>query len=452
MTEALRKIAKQHAVKVAEGSGVLIQPATEDYSYVLTAKHVVKETDIPELSSISVLDKYGNSITVQERYFHQEDDCDLAILKVEFQRGLELGYFYNEPTNGMQASIYGYPIKREPEQGVLNELSTYELILHDIRENEVLEFRNQSQAIYEDIEGYSGCGIFYFNDKTNKVELVGIECRMAAASSNDGHICGYKFSKFKEILQSHNLVEIKPPFLKSFRYHEANLFNSVELLHDDGIECVKDLAKYYFHQNQIYTSPQINPDSIIKRFGCVLLAYKQKNEDLFDNNTWSSFLEFLFIQFVIDFERTGAELVHEEFLAKLFNNYRLIFDHEKLNHKRIWGRYIALTSFEDLDPAAKIIILSKGSEPKHPQIPEELKRTLPNIAEGSDKYDLIDRVSQNKARDNPIFHWSAVNRTCIGDKEIEFENLQLDTHKIQIEKLVREEYLKILNEGQEDEL
>lgn len=451
MTEALRKIAKQHAVKVAEGSGVLIQPDTEDYSYVLTAKHVVEETDFPELSSISVLDKSGNSIIVQGRYFHQEEDCDLAILKVEFQRELELGYFYNEPTNGMPASIYGYPRIREPEQGVLYEPCTYELILHDIRENEVLEFRNQSQAIFEDIEGYSGCGIFYFNDNTNKVELVGIECRMAAASSNDGHICGYKFNKIKEILQLHNLVVIKPPFLKSFGYHEANLFNSVELLHDDGIECVKELAKYYFHQNQIYTSSQINPDSIIERFGCVLLAYKQKNEDLFDHNTWSSFLEFLFIQFVIHFEKNGVDLVHEEFLGHLFSDYRLIIDHENLSYKHLWGRYIALTSFEDLDEEAKIIILSKGSIPPIARMPERLKRSPKNITEGSDKYNLIDRAIKNKAMNNPIFHWDALNQACIECNEEQFESLNLNEHKDQIEELVRDEYVNILNEGQEDE-
>ncbi|APD90682.1 hypothetical protein BM524_13215 [Alteromonas mediterranea] len=447
MTEALRKIAKQHAVKVAEGSGVLIQPATEDYSYILTAKHVVKETDFPELSSISVLDNSGNSITVQERYFHQEEDCDLAILKVEFQRGLELGYFYNEPTNGMPASIYGYPRIREPEQGALNEPSTYELILHDIRENEVLEFRNESQAIFEDIEGYSGCGIFYLSDKKNKVELVGIECRMAAVSSNDGHICGYKFNKFKEILQSHNLAEIKPPYLKSFKYHEANLFNSVELFNDDGIKCVKELAKYYFRKSQIYESSQINPESIIENFGFILLAYKQKNEDLFDNDSWSSFLEFLFIQFVIHFEKTGSEFVHEEFLANLFSDYRVIFDHEKLSYKHLWGRYIAHTSFEELKEAAKIIILSKGSKPPIARMPENLKKSPKNITEGSDNYNLIDRAIKNKAMNNPIFHWDALNEACIECNEEQFESLNLNDHKDQIEELVRNKYTKILDEG-----
>jgi hypothetical protein len=37
----LQDIAKKHTVKLNTGSGVLLNGATDEYSYVLTAKHVV---------------------------------------------------------------------------------------------------------------------------------------------------------------------------------------------------------------------------------------------------------------------------------------------------------------------------------------------------------------------------------------------------------------------------
>lgn len=60
-----------NAVIVNEGSGVLVNAMTQDYSYVLTAKHVLAESDSENI----VTNQYGNSLRVYGVLVGQEEHC-----------------------------------------------------------------------------------------------------------------------------------------------------------------------------------------------------------------------------------------------------------------------------------------------------------------------------------------------------------------------------------------
>lgn len=444
MTDPLRQVAKRHAVKVAGGSGVLVQPASEEYSYVLTAKHVVKESEFPEPSAISILDKDGNSIAVQERYFHQEEDCDLAILKVEFQQGLELGYFYHNLIPGMAAWIYGYPRNRRPEQGTPDEPSTYELRLHDIRDNGVVEFRNLSRAVYDEIEGYSGCGVFFFNEETNKAELIGIENRMAEAEANDGHIRVYLFSKIEEVIQSNNLVEIKPPYLKSFSYHENQMFSAVELQNDAALKCLKDLANKSFGEYNLFESHLITPENIIKSFIDKILADNQNVNHLNDKELWEFFLELLFVQLTIYPEYISEGKDHENFISDFFQRFRPIYDHEKRGYKDLWRRYIAFANLDELEDDSIIMFFSYGKEPRNLMFTRNLEQTVRNIGEAESIDGNISRVlNRNYKRPNTILHWTTIKRICVEEEEERYSSLNIILHEQEIMAAIRETFGKV---------
>ena len=75
MTDALSKI-KNVSYVVNDGSGVLLQAMTTDYSYVVTAKHVIQvdknnsEQGILSISDISVFSPDDIKIRVLDTFIH----------------------------------------------------------------------------------------------------------------------------------------------------------------------------------------------------------------------------------------------------------------------------------------------------------------------------------------------------------------------------------------------
>ena len=88
MTSCLYDIAKKHTVKVCNGSGVLIQPNSTEFSYVLTARHVIIDYANSPNTDVEVINIDGNKIDVIDKYLDR--DLDLAILTVPFQKNLDL--------------------------------------------------------------------------------------------------------------------------------------------------------------------------------------------------------------------------------------------------------------------------------------------------------------------------------------------------------------------------
>ena len=111
---------KQCSVIVDNGSGVLFQPMTEEYSYILTAKHNLyndakqgsyKEPKDKDDIKITFCD--GNDKQIIDKYEH--DSLDIAILKID---KIEFESPYKEfiqPNNGYEFKFYGYPEKRRNE-------------------------------------------------------------------------------------------------------------------------------------------------------------------------------------------------------------------------------------------------------------------------------------------------------------------------------------------------
>ena len=84
MSQALPSIRQRHTVKVNNGSGVLIQPMSPDYAYVLTAKHCL-QLDKDDSSSAFILNHrvlYFDGAELPVLGFICHDTKDVAILIV----------------------------------------------------------------------------------------------------------------------------------------------------------------------------------------------------------------------------------------------------------------------------------------------------------------------------------------------------------------------------------
>ncbi|MEX9747288.1 hypothetical protein AB7Y07_14800, partial [Providencia rettgeri] len=102
MYELALQTIKNSTVKVMGGSGVIICPFTDEYSYIFTAKHVITETDIEDIHIESV---NGLDIKVLDKLEH--DDIDLAILKVSKVAEGVLFYESNHENFSQNLKLYG---------------------------------------------------------------------------------------------------------------------------------------------------------------------------------------------------------------------------------------------------------------------------------------------------------------------------------------------------------
>lgn len=127
MYELALQAIKNSTVKVMEGSGVIICPFTDEYSYIFTAKHVINEIDIDDIHIESV---NGLDIRVLDKLEH--NDIDLAILKVsKVAEGIHF-YESNYKNFSQNLKLYGYPEQNRHQEKVIDQLGSYNCELHDI--------------------------------------------------------------------------------------------------------------------------------------------------------------------------------------------------------------------------------------------------------------------------------------------------------------------------------
>jgi hypothetical protein len=125
MSQALPNINQKHTVKVNEGSGVLIQPMSADYAYVLTAKHCLK-TNVDDLNSAfikphKVYSIEGTEIPVIDVICH--DTKDMAILIIASKPDHELMVNCDPLQVNDQLMLCGFPDDRRKTD---NEYSAFQ--------------------------------------------------------------------------------------------------------------------------------------------------------------------------------------------------------------------------------------------------------------------------------------------------------------------------------------
>ena len=80
-------------VKVEGGSGCIFQPINDEYSYVLTAKHVVLGNNLPSIIR-QTLDNNDNVVNetleiIGTPFLHSDENKDAAIIKVQKIEGID---------------------------------------------------------------------------------------------------------------------------------------------------------------------------------------------------------------------------------------------------------------------------------------------------------------------------------------------------------------------------
>lgn len=291
---------KQCSVMVGGGSGVLFQPMTNEYSYILTAKHnlynddnndqtIYRYTQPKNLSDIHI---NNANIVIQNKYEHST--LDIAILKInkiEFNSPFRE---YNQPQNTNLYKLYGFPKQIREQQ---DKISYFDLKVGDITNFEITA-SNQEYFPKVNIEGCSGGGVF--KEDGDNFYLVGIEYRMSAQteeeSANNVRVRFIYIGAFDEIIEqnSSELAPLYPPYMNDFNL----LVDNIYLLNDyeEKRDLVRNRVKYL---SKTHTTG-VTPIEINNEFKNELLINGFDLNQITNSELWQMYLEFILLSIIVD--------------------------------------------------------------------------------------------------------------------------------------------------------
>lgn len=275
-----------------QGSGCLIQPSTNKYTYVLTAKHCLVGTDevFQEFNIKDIIIKRNKNkdneiiLKVLQYYLHEDKDVDLAIIIVEFIEDL-YQLTIEKPIYGREVEVSGYPGFLEYE-GCINkrELIKGEITVSgDLKDK--LEFRMKDKnetlcsTITYNIEGFSGAGIFSINEH-GSIVLNGIYEGFKDSSCALGMNNGYSIEKIEEMISDIKLEKLCNYKLLSFK----NYIENVKRRHCDEVGTILEEI--------VMDKEMISPKDIIDELG-ENIFYPNHKGNYVDSVLWTGWLEVL---------------------------------------------------------------------------------------------------------------------------------------------------------------
>lgn len=284
---------KSVTVRVANGSGVIVQPLTNDCFYILTAHHVVKEKSIDQikLAFLPTSPFFGKVMKIRNIY--SCDNQDAAILVVE-RNDEKIICFYpsNKRQNGERHWHTGYP-NNQNGSGQANSCK-----LHDFNTwlgsyEKYIEYKYPNHIRQEELDGMSGGGIF-----DDHYHLIGVHKQLAASEDKEqlGKNVMIPLACFEAIIAEKGLPSFDQ---RTFGDFKNDLFNF-----DDNLAAKKKLQVLLLHLAQQRSEMlELSPQLCYELF--------QKGRRVMDNirglelkkDDWVKFGEFLLAMKVVwDFD------------------------------------------------------------------------------------------------------------------------------------------------------
>lgn len=423
MSQEADLIRQKHSVKVNNGSGVLIQPMSSDYAYVLTAKHCLK-VDSNNLNSAEIqphiITKHdGTNITILDIINHENED--MAILIVDSDSALDLTVNCTPLNTNDQVFLCGYP---EDRTGDNNEYSTYIYRFSHLVQNRLI-LTPQATVTHSNVVGFSGGGIFTLGNNNSPVLLCAIETKMDGNLDREyhGNISAIPISEYEILIESSQklylgkvLSPLLPLHLSSFEHLVDFTFNVQRgWADDDGLNLLQGVLRGLVTE-QIKVN--LFPYEILKNLNNLLHVHNRPMYELRCIGLWRAFLELLTISILIDKPKT----IDLAYVEEMMKSKRLIY----IGESGVWREYIKNILFTDLDHLNKngIIIaqtLSKSHTPKFTN--DYVKKVWSKSNIGRVKTETRNIISVNKkiSKINSIIDLAALNSECIEAKEFIYE-------------------------------
>lgn len=351
ISEKFEQLAVKIRCKSNEGSGCLFQPNSDEFTYVLTAKHCLegKEGNIVSFSKQDIIIKRFEAksedtfLNVINYYLHPQ--LDLAVIIVDYIKDIpnvDIGI----PYRNYEITMYGYPrhlkdsMTIEIRQNIESKISWLHHDFFEMTANDALmTFYNSASEL---IEGFSGCGVYYENE--NELTLIGIFKGLKSPTGAYQGLCATDVNEVNKILNQNKLPDMLPCCLLSFDSYLENAFNC----HDKPIATVltekaKEIKK-------------LNPKNIANLLKEKLfLPYGKKS--LVNSRFWNGWI-LLLTYIYID---KGELLTENNFLSRIkdgeIQNIKFFYSDSLVTLDDI-VRYLITELYDDLKHKDYIVINS----------------------------------------------------------------------------------------------
>jgi hypothetical protein len=399
---------KLQTVIVNDGSGVAMPAMTNQYSYVLTARHNLQadrnnsETLRPP-AEIKLT--YPDGKIVEPTAIFSSSEEDAAILLVEGISVSPISYANDDVEDQANIAIIGYPATRRT--GTANNLKMFRGEIQDLSPTQIA-VSTSSFASQNEVMGVSGGGVFC--KRQEEWILIGIEYSMEGPEQESQNwLSCVRIGIFEKIIadntfQEQALAPILPPYLLDF-------LNLVEYSFPlEGFECgrtktlLRNLLWGVARDKFVGHSP--SPHTIMEKFGDQLLVSGDPPYRLADRKLWLSWIEFLVMSVLLD----GPQNIDDAYIEQIRKRRRLIYS----GSTKEWTSYIdaiAKSNFSGLAPDGLVLVTTN-----HPPIKTrsaiEFSKLVTDIGRpNGPKFD-IDAPSRLPSN-LKLIHIDGLNKECL---------------------------------------
>lgn len=399
-----------HAVKVNEGSGVLVQSMSDDYSYVLTAKHVLKEDD-----KLFLWD--GTPVKSLGAYFLNED-C--ALIKVPVVEGLALTRFRNSNIDYQAQAVFaGFPGYLSNEKTPIEKFRVYNGKLSSVADDYLLTIDNLPNRGL--IEGASGGGVYLLVNQ--RPFLVAVEIEMAGPQPKEpGVVKCCKLSRFDEIISVNGFAPILPTFFECFRKIQNRTFQF-----DSAIPGSFNNLRSVLHSKvaEMIAAGVPKPYQLLDKYKNDLIVVGQSHQAVYDIDLWTAYAEFL----VLDMIMSESDNFSVARLQEIERSRRIVYSRNENNWLQDFSN-ILQSARKLLDDGGMLIVASKDNASAPVPCPIMINAILENITVPlSEDEDEDPRIDVGIETGCPPYNFAllgSLQQTCIIKNEIRFRKAPPD--------------------------
>ncbi|NQZ07788.1 MAG: trypsin-like peptidase domain-containing protein [Algicola sp.] len=446
----ISEIIKAHSVVVDGGSGVLMQPMTADYSYVLTAAHnlrvdsedtnsALKEANDIELYTFNAQSDAPDLVALA---LYKHDTLDIAIIQIALYPALSIGLYQKKIMLDDHVRLYGYPGKRRHVGKPVNEwLNNHSLVVQD-RNETLFTLRNKVYATIDDIKGFSGGGIFHINEAQDQAFLVGIECSMEDVREEHDRLAATPVTQVNQIIQQHSLAPLKPLHLGDFAlltdkvfpeayYEHLAQFKWSNFIH--VVDILKELV------NKIAIEIAISPNDILENNLPHFKVGARGLSTLEDTKLWSSMLELLAIITIVESnDLTGIASSLD--ITRMLESFRFVYIDTDKNWEAHYEEIVTVNT-DHLNENGKIILILGRQRISPATIDQDaITEAIENISRPTtgEFIDNAIRISENRY---PVIHWLSLHDQCIFQQADSFKEFSSIFRKSKNVELLKQNYM-----------
>jgi hypothetical protein len=396
---------------------------TQDFSYILTAAHVVPEDD-----DIVVHDYLGNQLGVlavlppllpsQEQIELEPQLYDFAILKVEYQERIAQKCLPASDLNDRAPlSFVGFPSSERESSDPIKVFTGHKISVT----NELIIVLLDGIPGIETIKGMSGGGVYHVLDGVPL--LIGVEFQMDGTGPEQhyGRVQCHSLARFEEIITAHSSSPMIPAYLESFSNMRDNIF-SFNVADQNNVSDLKLELKRA--ADYLIANGLLPPYKIMAQYHSDLLVDPKNLGELKAYNLWVAYLEFLVISVLID-QSKRADIAYLEGLER---KRRLIYTSDDTN----WVSRLEVllkTARRLLDKDGTLIVASPETAARVLPTTFRLEKVIGDISvvPKQGPFHSIDSISSFESEiltSFKLIHLEGLRRECVVEVEDEYPSVE----------------------------